>query len=102
MRLRAAVAGLGMGAVLALGGVAVPAQAVARDAVPSALGPSCKAGKNLTNGWGQCTTSGSYKWRVRVYCTLGGSGTSSVVTGATRTNAYCGWGNVESVSIEFL
>ncbi|GAA1343583.1 hypothetical protein GCM10009647_087700 [Streptomyces sanglieri] len=102
MRFRAAVAGLGIGAALALGGVSAPAQAAPQDGASSALAPSCTKGKNLTNGWGQCTTAGTYKWRVRVYCTLGGSGTSSIVTGPTRTNAYCSWGNVESVSIEFV
>ncbi|MFF4871611.1 hypothetical protein ACWDUX_16045 [Streptomyces sp. NPDC003444] len=102
MRFRTAVAGLGIGAALALGGVSAPAQATTHDGAPSALAPSCTKGKNLTNGWGKCTTPGTYKWRVRVYCTLAGSGTSSVVTGATRVNAYCSWGNVESVSIEFV
>ncbi|MFC8589202.1 hypothetical protein ACFUGD_32255 [Streptomyces sp. NPDC057217] len=102
MRFRTAVAGLGIGAALALGGVSAPAQATTNDGAPSALAPSCTKGKNLTNGWGKCTTPGTYKWRVRVYCTLAGSGTSSVVTGATRVNAYCSWGNVESVSIEFV
>ncbi|MFD0344924.1 hypothetical protein ACFQ0M_00265 [Kitasatospora aburaviensis] len=29
-----------------------------------------------------------------------GWGSSSIVTGPTRTNAYCNWGNVEYVSIE--
>ncbi|WP_432115670.1 hypothetical protein [Streptomyces sp. S1] len=96
------MAGLGIGAALALGGVSAPAQATTHDGAPSALAPSCTKGKNLTNGWGKCTTPGTYKWRVRVYCTLAGSGTSSVVTGATRVNAYCSWGNVESVSIEFV
>ncbi|MGW4725519.1 hypothetical protein [Streptomyces sp. NPDC004291] len=96
------MAGLGIGAALALGGVSAPAQAITHDGAPSALAPSCTKGKNLTNGWGKCTTPGTYKWRVRVYCTLAGSGTSSVVTGATRVNAYCSWGNVESVSIEFV
>ncbi|WP_121827961.1 hypothetical protein [Streptomyces sp. S1] len=102
MRFRTAVAGLGIGAALALGGVSAPVQATTHDGAPSALAPSCTKGKNLTNGWGKCTTPGTYKWRVRVYCTLAGSGTSGVVTGATRVNAYCSWGNVESVSIEFV
>ncbi|MER7912028.1 hypothetical protein [Streptomyces sp. NPDC096068] len=96
------MAGLGIGAALALGGVAAPAQATTHDGAPFAPAASCTKGKNLTNGWGKCTTPGTYKWRVLVDCTLAGSGKSSVVTGATRVNAYCGWGNVESVSIEFL
>ncbi|MEU6484234.1 hypothetical protein [Streptomyces sp. NPDC046887] len=100
MRIRTAVAGLGMGAALILGGVSAPAQAAGLDGAPSALGPSCTKGKNLTNGWGKCTTAGSYKWRVNVDCTLGGWGSSSIVTGPTRTNAYCNWGNVEQVTIE--
>jgi len=100
MRFRTAVAGLGIGTALVLAGVSVPAQAAAHDGVSSALGPSCRTGKNLTNGWGQCTTAGNYKWRVNVDCTLGGWGSSSIVTGPTRTNAYCNWGNVEFVSIE--
>ncbi|AOT62497.1 MULTISPECIES: hypothetical protein [Streptomyces] len=98
MRFRKAAAGLGIGAALALGGVSAPA--AAHDGAVSALGPSCTTGKNLTNGWGKCTTAGKYKWRVNVDCTLGGSGSSSIVTGPTRTNAYCSWGNVERVSIE--
>ncbi|MGA4844880.1 hypothetical protein ACOBQB_00755 [Streptomyces sp. G5(2025)] len=100
MRFRAAAAGLGIGAALALGGVSAPAQAASHDG--ASLAASCTKGKNLTNGWGKCTTPGSYKWRVLVDCTLGGSGQSSIVTGPTRTNAYCSWGNVESVSIEFV
>jgi hypothetical protein len=101
MRFRTAVAGLGIGTALVLGGLSAPAQAVGQDGASSAL-PQCDKGRNLTNGWGQCRTPGNYKWRVNVDCTLGGWGSSSVVTGATRTNAYCNWGNVEYVSIEFL
>ncbi|GAA2815870.1 hypothetical protein [Kitasatospora aburaviensis] len=100
MRFRTTVAGLGIGAALLLGGVSAPAQAATHDGASSAFGPSCTKGKNLTNGWGQCTTAGKYKWRVNVDCTLGGWGSSSIVTGPTRTNAYCNWGNVEYVSIE--
>ncbi|PBC84366.1 hypothetical protein SAMN05428945_1028 [Streptomyces sp. 2224.1] len=100
MRFRTALAGLGMGAALVVGGVSAPAQAAPHDGTSSALALNCTTGKNLTNGWGKCTTAGSYKWLVRVYCTLGGSGESSVVTGPTRTNAYCNWGHVEDVFIE--
>ncbi|WP_336053430.1 hypothetical protein [Streptomyces sp. CA2R101] len=100
MRFRAAVAGLGMGAALVVGGVSAPAQAATHDGASSALARNCYTGTNLTNAWGKCTTPGSYKWRVRVYCTLGGSGTSSVVTGPTRTNAYCNWGHAENAFIE--
>ena len=102
MRFRTAVAGLGLGTALVLAGVSAPAQAAAHDAVPSVLGPDCYKGKNLTNGWGECRTRGNYKWRVNVDCTLGGSGSSSIVTGKNRTNAYCNWGNVEQVSIELV
>ncbi|GAA3028827.1 hypothetical protein [Actinokineospora globicatena] len=93
-------------AFLGVSGTAVAAPTTAGTSVTTAstdgFGPSCTKGKNLTNGWGQCTTKGSYKWRVRVWCTLGGSGESSVVQGATRTNAYCSWGNVEQVELVFL
>lgn len=51
MRFRTAVAGLGVGAALALGGVSAPAQAAPdENGASSALGPDCYTGENLTNG----------------------------------------------------
>lgn len=89
-------------AALAMSTGVATAGAATATAATDGFGPNCFHGKNLTNGWGECTTKGTYKWRVRVWCTLGGSGESSVVQGRTRTNAYCSWGNVEQVEIVHL
>lgn len=84
-----------------MGGLAVaPAVAAPTGGQSAAASPyGCYTGRNLTNGWGKCTASGSYLWYVELDCTLGGFGESSTVSGPTKVYAYCSWGDVESVHI---
>lgn len=96
---KAAVAASG---ALLLGGLAVaPAVAApSSDVSTVASAHGCdKKGRNLTNGWGQCTGRGTYYWHVEVDCTLGGWGSSSTQAGRGKTYAYCNWGNVQTVKI---
>ncbi|MEU5214152.1 hypothetical protein [Streptomyces sp. NPDC020742] len=86
---------------LLLGGLAVaPALAAPSSGVSTvASDHGCSKGRNLTNGWGQCTGRGTYYWHVEVDCTLGGWGSSSTQAGRGKTYAYCNWGDVETVKI---
>lgn len=97
MRIRTAVSGLGIGAVLVLSGVSGPAQAAG-----PALDPACTIGRTATQAWGECTAAGDYKWYVDISCTQAGAGASTTVTGPGRANGYCSWGYVTSVTIEFV
>ncbi|MFE5488887.1 hypothetical protein ACFQ8S_09665 [Streptomyces virginiae] len=99
-------AALALSAAALLGGLSVvpagTASAASAQSDASVAAPTCSKGKNQTNGWGQCRGSGSYLWKVRVWCTFGGSGESSPVSGAGKTYAYCSWGNVNDVEIVWL
>ncbi|MEU8543093.1 hypothetical protein AB0C52_24435 [Streptomyces sp. NPDC048717] len=49
--------------------------------------------------WGKGTCSGTGLWDVTVWCSLGASNTSDMMSGTGSVYVYCPWGNAQDVTI---
>lgn len=91
--------------LLLVGGAAVtgasPASAASAVAEPatdvSIQALSCTKSKGQT--WGKGSCNGTGLWDVTVWCSLGASATSSMMSGTGTVYVYCPWGNAQDVTI---
>ncbi|MFF4755842.1 hypothetical protein ACWD5R_34770 [Streptomyces sp. NPDC002514] len=58
---------------------------------------SCTKSKGQT--WGKGTCTGTGLWDVTVWCSLGASATSNMMSGTGSVYVYCPWGNAQDVTI---
>lgn len=93
MRLRHALATAVVGTAVAVGAVAAPAHATDTGA------QSVRCTKSKGQTWGKASCTGTGLWDVTVWCSLGASNTSDMMSGTGTVYVYCPWGNAQSVTV---